>query len=1003
MNLKNKYKAIIGVLLFSLLLWNCGEKEISGFYVKSVANPIININGTWNINTKPEKEFWKQNEIDIINWKEIQVPGEAMMQGFYIKNDESFAYKKEISIPLDYKDNNIYLQFDGVYSYARVWVNGNFVRAHHGGFTRWKCNITPYVKPGEKAQITVEVTDRSDDISYASGYAKHQIGGILRDVNLLALPKNHPKNIQLKTDLDAEYKNANLIVSGNLKKVAQNSKIQIELFDASEKKIILKENKVILDKEDSFQIRNIITNPKKWDAEHPNLYTLRISYYENNELLWSKDKSFGFREVKVDGNKLLVNGNPVKLRGACRHDVHPTLGRVATPEYELKDVLLAKEANINFIRTSHYPPSDNFLKLCDEYGIYVEDETAICFVLENRIKGYEGAIHSNSDPEFTDRYLSQLKEMVDAHRNHPSVIIWSIGNESLYGSNFQKSYDWVKKNDNTRPIIFSWPGTVPDSLAKPYQILSMHYPPYKGEFTQFGKTTEDLGYKKMPTLFDEWAHVACYNSETIIEDLNIRDFWGQSLDKLWAGVFEADGGLGGGIWGMIDETFSLPKELEGFRDTWGIDEPSVASYKGTTVGYGDWGIVDVWRRKKPEFWNTKKAYSPIRILTTTVSNYKKGSEIHIPIYNRFDHTNLNEITIKYKYNGITNILTSKDLKPHAKGDFSLPILDWDANKQIALYFYDKQDKLIDSYNIKQAKKPVVLNSITDSISKKIIVENKGKTLIVHTNKGQLFFNKSKGLLNGIKTDGKKTSISGPFMTYKTLDDKQIAWELFGVNDYGKDWKLEKFKYQLKENIAVVTIEGNYGNIKASFELQISTNGKIKTSYTYKNLPKEHVREVGLKYNFDAVFDSLFWEKESYWSSYPENHIGASSGTVALYPKVLNTYRQAPQKQWNRDTKSFYYEGTDNEQDHALTHIAKATKENCIEYSLFKGDEKWVMIKGNGKVSCRLAKKDNTIVLYLSNAIDYPNLNWGNYEHTILLEGSYSGEVELFLSPNERTK
>jgi beta-galactosidase/beta-glucuronidase len=155
--------------------------------------------------------------------------------------------------------------------------------------------------------------------------------------------------------------------------------------------------------------------------------------------------------------------------------------------------LLAKEANMNFIRTSHYPPTKNFLKLCDEYGIYVEDETAVCFIIDYRIEGYKTAVESYSDSTYTGRYLSQLKEMVNAHRNHPSIIMWSIGNESVYGTNFQKSFDWIKENDSTRPVIFSYPGTVADSIAKPYDILSTHYPDFNNDRIQYGKQTKNFG------------------------------------------------------------------------------------------------------------------------------------------------------------------------------------------------------------------------------------------------------------------------------------------------------------------------------------------------------------------------------------------------------------------------------------------------------------------------------------------------------------------------------
>ena len=990
------FKQIIKALLLAsmLILVNCSEVSRSSYYVESVNEPIINLNGNWKISLTPIGEFWKDSILNA-TWKDIDVPGEVMMQGFSIKNDIPFAYKKEIEIPSDYEGQHIYLQFDGVYSYTRGWVNGHYARDHHGGFTRWKCDITPFVKAGEKARITVEVTDRADDISYASGYTKHQIGGILRSVNLLALPKIYPEDIKIVTDLDSNYTDANLIVSGALNTMDDASKIKIQLFDINNNEIELKEGTIQFKNEKSFSIQNLISNPMKWDAEHPNLYTLKISFFDKDILRWSKTEKFGFRAVEVDGNNLLVNGDPVKLRGACRHDIHPTLGRVATPEYELKDVLLAKAANMNYIRTSHYPPSDNFLKLCDEYGLYVEDETAVCFIIDYRIKGYEIASKSQSDPAYTDRYLSQLEEMVVSHRNHPSVIIWSIGNESNYGTNFKKSFDWIKNNDQTRPVMFSYPGTAPDSIA-PYDILSMHYPAVSGDLNQYSKATKGFGYKNMPVIHDEWAHVAAYNNQTIKEDSNIRNFWGQSLDMMWGETFDSDGGLGGAIWGMIDETFMLPEHLDGFRDWWGINDNTVLPYQGTTVGYGEWGIVDVWRRKKPEFWNTKKAYSPIKILATTIENYKTGSKISIPIYNRFDHTNLNEITVTYTYKGYTATLKPYELGPHKKGTLVLPNVHWDRNEKIAINFYDVKDNLVDSYTIKQPiEEPIKVDSDT-IITDKITLTSQEHILIVHTSKGDLHFNKRTGLLTKFQNESKRLNVSGPHMTYRTKGEKK-TYSSNKINSYGKDWKLKEFVYELKDNLVVISLIGTYNKIKASFDISIDTNGSIVTRYFYEKLPKEYVRELGVKYNFDAVFDTLSWKRNTYWSAYPKNHLSASSGIVPLFTNITNNYREAPKKPWEMDTKSFYYEGTESETNDVLTHVVSATKEHVLEYALLKNKTKVLTVKDKGNVSCRLEKHGTNMVLYLNNEVDYVDLSWGNYQRNIILEGAYNGKVRFDLN------
>ncbi|MCD4731572.1 MAG: beta-galactosidase, partial [Bacteroidales bacterium] len=779
-------KLLISVLSI-LLLVSCKQNDSSICFVDGVSNPIINLNGTWKVNINQPEESWNLIELNS-EWKDIQVPGELMMQGFPIKHDVPFVYKKSIDIPNDYNRKTIMLQFDGVYSYARIWINGNYIREHSGGFTRWDCDITPFVKPGETAMLTVEVTDKADEISYAGGYAKHQIGGILRDVSLLALPHNYPVDITIKTDFDNDFNNATLIISGEIKNTSSDSKIAIELFDMDNKKVILKNTSVAIKNEQTFQITNQISNPQKWDAEHPNLYTLKISFSENDKLLWQKMYKVGFREVVVSGNKLLVNGNEVKLRGACRHDIHPLLGRVSTPEFELKDVLLAKEANMNFIRTSHYPPTKNFLQLCDKYGLHVEDETAICFVGSHRTKEYyPGA--SESDSMFTNRYLSQLKEMVNNHKNHPSIIMWSIGNENSFGTNFQKSYNWVKANDDTRPVIFSYPGLVPDSI-KAYDIISMHYPGTHGNMNQYGIETKSFGNSEMPVIFDEWAHVACYNNFTVKEDPNIRDFWGQSLDTMWQRVFDADGGLGGAIWGMIDETFMLPDTLPGFNDWWGrIDEHVIpAEYSGNTIGYGEWGIIDTWRRKKPEFWNTKKAYSPVRLLKTEIEDYLKGSAVSIPIYNRFDHTNINELIIKIIYKGAEKTIASPDINPHTKGNLIIPMEQWDLGEAITIEFLNNDNRIIDKYSIRLKSKPNNKDADLEAIESIKIEDDDEQLIVICGNNTRIIFSKKTGLIRQVQKPSNTLNLSGPYLNLRTKGES-VIYSYHQINDYCKNWQL----------------------------------------------------------------------------------------------------------------------------------------------------------------------------------------------------------------------
>lgn len=501
--------------------------------LEGVRQSIFSLNGSWDFKYSPRSR-----------WTTIQVPGEAAMQGFAIEHDKPFFYKKTFMIPDDFKGKRVILRFDGVYSHARLSVNGKFIREHHGGFTRWETDITPQIHIGRKNEIQLEVTDRLDEISYASGYAHHPIGGILRDVTLFALPESHVYDVNVETRLDSLYQDADLHFTCEY--AGQNgTELRFKLIDAEGKKVNLQESSF-----DLIPGKNIfslpIKNPLKWDAEHPNLYTLEVAIQQQGKVISSFNRHIGFRDIKIMKNRMLVNGHPVKLRGACRHDIHPTLGRTTTAELDSLDVILFKQSNMNFVRTSHYPPTERFLEFCDRYGIYVESETAVCFVDTYRQKNYAPG-KSQDDSTYTRRYLDQCQEMVKSFRSHPSILFWSIGNESVYGKNFQLCWDWVKATDTTRPVIFSYPGSAEEKKARIFDILSMHYQDVYGNINQWGMSTRNFQGHGIPTLYDEWAHPACYTYTTLQTDPNIREFWGKSIDMMWSGLFDAPGGLGGAI------------------------------------------------------------------------------------------------------------------------------------------------------------------------------------------------------------------------------------------------------------------------------------------------------------------------------------------------------------------------------------------------------------------------------------------------------------------------
>ena len=500
----------------------------------------------------------------------------------------------------------------------------------------------------------------------------------------------------------------------------------------------------------------------------------------------------------------------------------------------------------------------------------------------------------------------------------------------------------------------------------------------------------------MPVIFDEWAHVACYNPYTIKEDPNIRNFWGQSLDSMWTKVFEADGGLGGAIWGMIDETFMLPDSLPGYNKWWGkIDKNIIPpEYAGHTIGYGEWGIIDTWRRKKPEFWNTKKAYSPVKLLQTTFDNYTSGTALPVPVFNRFDHTNFSELTIKYAYHNQVKILSPIEIKPHTKGTISIPIDEWSADEPVHLEIFDSGNRLVDSY-VLRLKTENKIKEQEESPEKLRLIEDENQLIIVCENDTRIIFNKTIGLIKEIQNESGIHSFTGPYINLRTKG-RSLRYSNFQINEYNDNWKLKSFSYKQDKNEVTIFVNGRNPKLSTiAFEICISSSGEITTKYHIEKIPKEHIREIGIRFELDNVIDSISWKRDAYWSYYPADHLSAPEGKVSLYSDIPNTYRKAPEKDWAFDSKSFYYDGTDSESiSEQLTNIAKATKENIRKFNLYKNGQEVVSVRGDGDVSCRIAKAENKILLFINNEIDYIDLSWGNFQRNILLDKNYSEEVEF---------
>lgn len=954
-----------------------------------VETPAVLLSGTWQFRYSPDSK-----------WDKIQVPGEPAMQGYAIEHDKPFTYRKSFTVPVDYAGKHTILRFDGVYSHARLFVNGTFVREHHGGFTRWETDVTPFVRPGKKNEIRLEVTDRLDDISYASGYAHHPIGGILRDVTLFALPETCLYDFYAETHLDAAYEDAVLKI-GYSSPVAGGAEVAYTLTEPSGRHYLLAQSRFPL--EEGGNMNELpVKNPLKWDAEHPNLYTLTVTLSKDGKEIGRFDRRIGFRDVKIEKDRMLVNGMPVKLRGACRHDIHPTLGRTTTAELDSLDVILFKRSNMNFVRTSHYPPTERFLEYCDRYGIYVESETAVCFVDTYRQKNYAPGKTQDS-AEFTPRYLSQCREMVKSFRSHPSILFWSIGNESVYGTNFQQCWDWVKATDKTRPVIFSYPGSVGEK--KPvYDILSMHYQDVNGNLNQWNRSTRGFQGEGIPALFDEWAHPACYTYATLQEDPNIREFWGHSIERMWSGLFDAPGGLGGAIWGYVDETFMLPEPKVGtafWKEFARTAKPE--DYQGKCVGYGEWGIVDVWRREKPEFWATKKAYSPVRLMTTEVASFLSGQRLLLPLYNRFDHTDLDEIKIRYTYKGVEKELPAPSIAPHQKGLLVIPAEAWEEGELLSICFYTATGELLDAEQVSLGSDYHVrlADSEASPVNGVLLVEETAGMMTIKGDGFEIPFSKETGLICNATSKGQVIIEKGPFLhldinlNHLTGAEVRKSARKFLTSD--SDWKKQSLIYTRKEGAVEVALSGFYQDVQTDILIRISPAGEMNVSYVVAGQPNGYLRETGLSFYLPERLDYLQWERKGMWSCYPEGAFAGNTGETSLYNPKQVRYGENPAQPWLADTHNYYYwadAGTNC--DRPLTQMAKGMKENIYRYTLSATGVKagLTVCSPDASLACRTSKRgDGQLMLYINNRWDYPEIAWGNYCKTLEAVPCY-GEMKI---------
>ncbi|MBS1852738.1 MAG: discoidin domain-containing protein [Acidobacteria bacterium] len=834
-----------------------------GLVPQSAEGAAIQLNGKWRFQADPAAGF-ETVAFDDRAWSDIDVPSHWVMQGFESREGRG-GYRRHVSIPAEWQGRRIRIAFDGVYSGAEVWWNGRRVGSHLGGATPFQLDVTDAAKSGDNV-LAVLVTEKTpaSNLDHMSAYADFPLAGIMRAARVFSLPAAHISRLQAHSEFDASFQDATLITEFSVANESSGalSGATLRLRLLQNQNAVASSEPIALDlaawSKAEQKVRIPVTAPQKWTAEHPNLYTLEAVIARGGNEIQRVTRQIGFRQTRVEKTAILINGVPVKFKGTAHHDSHPLMGRAVTPELERQDLELMKEANLDAVRTSHYPPLPELLRFADELGLYVEDEAPFCWVDEAQDLRW-GALTRQLTAELVERDMS-----------HPSVAYWSAGNESDWGPVLELGAEEIRNHDPSRPVMGSW------SRTDHFDMTIRHNPITVGQI-------RELENNPKPVLWDE--SLAPFqgifgDGAALWRDPGYRDYYGAPLVAVLDEFWKSKTVQGSFIWAWSDELFLIPNRGSEYGRHYVEGNGLARSYyqkgRGLT-GDAPWGVIDGWRRRKPEFWHIQKLYSPIKVDVSPLPAPASGS-LRIPVENKYFFTNLSELAVEWKIGTQTGTARA-DIAPQTSGMLEIPVAAGISPGSPLELRFQKGSHMVDTVVVPVGEAPAKADSLPQAsplrrYDQAILsgvtprLEGDGFAVGISGRRGLLQYVSTKG---AVLYDQPQIHITptrempAPFPNYRT-------WTLDRPVDIAE-----------RDGGYVITAQGHYPDLVGTYTTTITPSGEITVSYSFTySGPDVRATEIGFRLELPLSLDTLSWKRKGEWTWYPADHIGALSGQVKAH-------------------------------------------------------------------------------------------------------------------------